>query len=527
MNSVHRRSLQLSNEQCIVAGVLLLSLGLRIMWLHLPIHPDEGEAGYNAMLWSRGDVPYVSRPMDKPPLMYFMYLLPISLLGNSIIPVRLLNDILFILSALTLYLIARDWYNRRVALAALVFYGVFMSVPAIEGPFAQASSLSLPFVIFSMYFFARFVRNGSRAHLFYSGLSASMASLVYQQGAVVVILLIVLSTFAGCRLHRQDSKPKLPILRELMGMVLPMTVGFALPMLAFLAYFSVHNGLHDLIRCTVVKFLGSDVAVARSQELSFDWTFLTIIEALPLLALAVYGFIMCVQRRSERYLWLIGWALISSILLCVQARYFGHYFQILVPPASILSGIAIDSVINAVGTKMPKHRAKAAADIAVSAIAILGFIASIYFQARQYPNFAIRWEQDFAHRIQAEVSWNPSAFNYDDQMRLAHYLDEIHIKDGELLAHGWMPSAYWLTGAKAPSVHLCTVREWSPLTEEEYERLLQMVKQRSFKCVVLQHEIPPGDPIAACTLTTYTYVGTIGDVDIFTDYPRVGGATID
>jgi len=41
------------------------------------------------------------------------------------------------------------------------------------------------------------------------------------------------------------------------------------------------------------------------------------------------------------------------------------------------------------------------------------------------------------------------------------------------------------------------------------------------------HEIPPGDTMAACTLTTHTYVGTIGDVDIFTDYHRVDGATID
>jgi hypothetical protein len=48
--------------------ICLFSLILRVLWIKIPVHGDEGEAGYDAMLWLRGNLPYAFHDMDKPPL---------------------------------------------------------------------------------------------------------------------------------------------------------------------------------------------------------------------------------------------------------------------------------------------------------------------------------------------------------------------------------------------------------------------------------------------------------------------------
>ena len=83
------------------------SLTIRLLWLFTPVVRDEGAVGYVAMVWSKGVLPYQA-PMASvnPPLAYVLYLLPSAIFGNNIIPVRILNDALFIVSIVAIYSIA-------------------------------------------------------------------------------------------------------------------------------------------------------------------------------------------------------------------------------------------------------------------------------------------------------------------------------------------------------------------------------------------------------------------------------------
>ena len=84
-------------------SILILSVILRLMWLKMPVHADEGEGGYTAMLWAQGDLPYATRLDVKGPLHYLLFLIPILLFGNDIMPVRMINNVLYFISIVALY----------------------------------------------------------------------------------------------------------------------------------------------------------------------------------------------------------------------------------------------------------------------------------------------------------------------------------------------------------------------------------------------------------------------------------------
>jgi hypothetical protein len=113
-------------------------------------------------------------------------------------------------------------------------------------------------------------------------------------------------------------------------------------------------------------------------------------------------------------------------------------------------------------------------------------------------------------------------------MEIVNYLKSLDLKDGEVLLHGWLPYLYWLSGLVAPSKHICTIKEWAPIPAEEYETLLDKVKERSFKYIILT-TIPSSftsvdalDPIAENTVTRYFYVKSIGDALIYSKYSPEG-----
>ena len=141
-----------SKSKLILISIIVVSFIVRILWLLTPVVRDEGAVGYVAMVWAKGILPYQA-PMAgvNPPLAYLMYLIPSVFFGNNIIPIRILNDALFMVSIIAIYLIAKDWFGQRTGLLSAALYGIFMSAPIFETHLAIPSSLALPFAVFSVY----------------------------------------------------------------------------------------------------------------------------------------------------------------------------------------------------------------------------------------------------------------------------------------------------------------------------------------------------------------------------------------
>jgi len=493
-------------------SILILSVILRLIWLKMPVHADEGEGGYTAMLWAQGDLPYATRLDVKGPLHYLLFLIPILLFGNDIMPVRMINNVLYFISIVALYLIARSWYNRRVGLFSILFYGIFMSAPALEGSLALASSMTLPFLIFSIYFCDKYLRgNRERKNLIFSGIFIA-STLLNQQEQFFGIILLFYMLFTRYKYFIKN-------VRSLIVDISFFIAGILLPIFITTIYFWNYGALDDLILCQM-RVLNTQLPSLSKVSVPFAWTSLTIIEASPIFLLSVFGATICILRFKKADQFLLIWTLIFLFIIKIKSIFFGHYFLSLIPQLSILSSIALNLVLDEHITKIFKDYEQNAANIFTIILLILLFGISIHFQVLQFPNYGMEWEF---------VGYPfPYCGSYDGQMELVKYLKSHVSKEGGLFIHGWMPEIYWLSGLKAPSIHLSTF--WS-IPKEEYNRLLKSVERKDFEYVIVAHQPFCNDQIYDAICKNYFYIKKIGErsdiyVQIFSKYNSKGESVV-
>src|SRR3989475_6084582 len=124
------------------------------------------------------------------------------LIGNTILGIRILNDILFLLSIFVVYRLGSRWWGRSAGVAAGFFYVFFMCLPALEGPLAMSESLLTPFLVFSLWAFQRFVDSRRDLWLAISVLAASLATLTKLSAGFGLLLLLFLVVDASRKEHR-------------------------------------------------------------------------------------------------------------------------------------------------------------------------------------------------------------------------------------------------------------------------------------------------------------------------------------
>src|SRR2546427_10622159 len=142
------RSLGSPSQRARLDLIALLLLGAiwRLFWLTATIERDEGAFAYVAWTWLRGGLPYVDAATYAGPVVYVLYAIPMVLVGNTILGIRILNDILFLLSIIVVYRLGSRWWGRSAGVAAGFFYVFFMCRPAAGGPLAMSASLLTPFL---------------------------------------------------------------------------------------------------------------------------------------------------------------------------------------------------------------------------------------------------------------------------------------------------------------------------------------------------------------------------------------------
>lgn len=496
-------------EFVFLLAIFMLSIILRMFWIKTVVVRDEGAVGYVAMAWLRGYLPY-GGPMAawNPPLAYLIYLLPIQIFGNEIIPIRMINNVLFWISVLVLYLIAKDWYGKRVGLVSALFYGVFMNAPIFEAHLAIPASLSLPFVIFSVYFCSIYLKKGQRGALLVSGLLMSSASLIVQYQVTGIFLLLAMLVYHH-KASKGYTKTKTHLTKGLMTDILVLVVGVLLPFLLTFAYFCGHgvtaNNLLQPFSLTRLEGYASLGDVYSSLK------FLIIAEALPLWLFSVFGFIISSLRFKKYHLLLIAWTLLFLPIALVPPH-FGRHFSQLIPPASLLAGVGIVSMLD-LFPKNFRNLKKSAESIFFITVLVISFIPSIYFQPIQYPNTNfVLWNQT--------VNYSFSS-NWNEQREIVDFITS-NASTEAVFIHGWEAELYWLSGHLAPGIRWATsYGSGTPdFTDKDYQEILNQVKEGVFDYVILGG-FPP-DEIMRLVPERYFFVRAIGFYQIYSKYDAEG-----
>jgi hypothetical protein len=490
--------------------ILFFAIVIRIIWLKLTVIGDEGELGYDSMLWLHGQLPYSVRLSEKPPLSYLIYMISVFFFGNTVIPVRIFNDVLFFISIIPLYLLVKDWYGKEVGLVASFFYVLFLNAPAFWGPFAVPIYLSMPFTILSVYMCNKHVGTNKIGFLFASGIFLSIAGLIRLDSFIIIIVLLVILVVSKGKNPVESSKK---FLHGLTGSILVLMATILFCLLIVTTYFWAIGALDRVISNVLTRPV-LEVGPALSEwNPPFGWQFLGFVEGLPILVFTILGCLACSLVRTRRNLFVISWLLAPLPLLLALEPHDSYHLAVLAPAASTLSALALYQPLKGFGhsknaNRLSSIRKHDIQGIFIVAIFILLLLPSTYFQALQFPNGTIHWE--FIDYPYSTIG------NYDQITQLTTYLRSLNVTDGTVLIQDWVPYVYWLTGIKAPSAYLNTYQIGLGIPSTEYERLFTEVKDKKIPYVIVVSERPQGtDPITDFVRSNYFILKSIGGVDIY------------
>lgn len=464
--------------------IILLSFILRMIWIKQQIHSDEGQAGYYATLLEEQ---VLNVPLQKG-LVFHLFYSVFGISNNPMLIIRMANDVLFLISLVVIYLFAKDLNNGndRIAIMSTISYGIFMNVPALEGTLALADSVALPFVIFSLYLYYKHTKNKNDIYFICSCLMLSLAILITPLSILGIILILIMML---------SAKKKDMIIRNVLF--------FLIVLILFITLFTIISNYYFYrsieLQRPLLNYLSSQfitISKLKSENLPFGWIFLSIVETLPLLLLSIFGIIMCIRRRNNEDIFLIMWILIFFVY-GYNTKSFGHYYLAAIPPASILSGIAISSILDDVYKNIYSL---------MIVILIISMVISVSFQIRQYSSGCIKWE--FVYSC-------GNLGSYNEQVKLANYLKSYTKEDDPILIHGWMPEIYWYSKHKSPSIiDTATYIPGVNIPQKEYDKIIDQIKKLKFKYIVFRDDFPGGE-IAEITKLRYTYVKNIGNVGIY------------
>ena len=501
-----------SKTQLALIGILALSILLRILWLFTPVARDEGAVGYVAMVWSRGILPYQA-PMAavNPPLVYLFYMIPSYFFGNNIIPIRILNDGLFLVSLIALYVTARDWFGEKAGLISAAFYGIFMSAPIFEADLAIPSSIALPFAVLSIYLFNIWIKNQKRTALFGAGFLMSVATLILQYYIVGIGLLIASTIFVVYSDYRHTDPSWKIFAKRTLSTTLIVVIGFLVLIVALSAYFLYEGIFFNFFQATILHFTGS--GYISQSEVPFSVRFLVGVEALPMWLFATVGAVFCLLRRNKYDFILIVWIAVMA-LISIPPPHFGRHFAQLIAPLSILSGLAIATVLKTVHVPSRSWSNLEGKVVVIFLLVtmLLATIPAFYYQSVQYPNsnftlFGQAWTYTFSN-------------NSAQQQELVNYID-ANAGNQSVLIHGWEDELYWLTSHLAPGTRWASSYAGSGITNQAYQSILEEVNDESFRYIILMTGFP-SDQIMKATAEKYFYVKSIGPYAIYDKYNSNG-----
>ena len=285
---------------------------------------DESYLAVTGDVLRNGGRLYVDVIDRKPPVAPVMYAL-IREWSVDMRAVRIVLALLIFLNGLVVAeLVRRLSTSRRAALFAgvLAIIGTALFLP----PDAQAANFELWGLLpaSAAVLCVVVARESKRIPAFWFALAGSCVVLAAncKQPYIVVGLVVLFEAV------RRANDKSLSIVATVFGAVVA-----ALPIFVFFG------------RSTMIRWVWTDnsdyvsggVSIARATAIGAALTLSFVVLHLPLF----YGVWAAVARRFRADLTVLVWLVVSALVIPIGLRFFGHYYQQVVPPLAVLTGCAL------------------------------------------------------------------------------------------------------------------------------------------------------------------------------------------
>lgn len=472
-------------------AILALSALLRLAFLHEPFETDEGYYATIAQNILRGGLPYRDAIDIKPPGVFYLYTLAISLFGATTEAVRTFTALYSLLTVLAVYWVARHLAGARAGIGAALVYSIFSSFPRLQGSGSNTEVfLVLPLTL-AVWFFLRADDSQKRSQLVWSGLCAGLAMLIKQMALPMVALLLLLIPF----FKTAEARLKATIF-NLISFLAPMV----LCALVVVSYFALRGGLDDLFYWTVdfplLRYRDSGVT---GPSLGGILEFLASSLIVPVLLGIPSALWLAGTKRTIGGLLPLLMIATVSLDIVLPGKYFPHYFIMIIPFLAIPAGIGLVNI-----PRMPKVPA---------GLALLALLAAFVFSGWENYKFYTVYSPE---TVSTEKYGGPL---FVESVSVARYLREHTQPDDYIFQWGLAPELYFLADRRCPNPFLVSpLLDWAKDPGQATDEMLRSLSDKRPAYIVFQPRwsfVPGGHEIYNYVQKNCTQERQIGYALIF------------
>ncbi|MCB4792765.1 MAG: glycosyltransferase family 39 protein [Elusimicrobia bacterium] len=421
-------------------GILLIFLAVffnfyfRYPFLNIPLERDEGEYAYIADVIEDGGLPYRDAFDQKPPGIFYLYYLVFLIFGKKVIALRLFAAFYNLISVYFVYKIGKLLKGKDLGFVAALIFSLTSSERRLLGFSANTEVFMLAPIIAGTYFALAYLASKKMAALIISGALFGVSVMFKQPAFLNFFCMFFFIAYYGI-------KEKESVTRYLKA-CLAMAAAFAVPILLSALYFAGSGAFDDFkyqVLLHNVAYIGWAIPKGHGMKNLLDTlSFLSQSQAV-LWALLFFGMIVIIfERRAKYFEFIIFWFLFSFLAVSLGKRFTLHYFEQLMPPLALISGMGLIGLTTFLNrNKVPK----------------LGFsVFMVFLLVLLLPYKANRAYSDYSKQELTSAIYSGNPFNED--VKAAEFIKQnSDIKDKVFVA-GSEPQILFYADRKSASRYI-------------------------------------------------------------------------
>ena len=320
----------------IILGVCVFIL-LRIPSLFEPYwYGDEGIYASVALEMKRGEALYTQIWDNKPPIIYWTYIL-CSYGKDFLFNLRLLNIVTGILTLIGVFKLVKKLFNSKLAFITFSISIILLGLPILEGNITNAENIFLPLIVWGYYLVVNQSKNKGRFILV--GVFLSLAFL-YKLVAGVSFAALFLYLIV-IELRNNKSKNKSINLKNIILIIL----GFVTPIILLIVWELYKGTFIEFINTTLVDMV---IYVGYGGE---DWLGLVFLKftgpakiILTTVFVCLVGINFLKGKISKRSLFISFVFLFEFLGVLISSRGYNHYLLQLIPSLMLIVSLFLEKL---------------------------------------------------------------------------------------------------------------------------------------------------------------------------------------
>jgi 4-amino-4-deoxy-L-arabinose transferase-like glycosyltransferase len=406
-------------EFALALSIGLLVVAIRAPLMDLPLERDEGGYAYIAWRMTFGETPYLDWFDQKPPGIFAVYRVAISLADDAVVAVRALAAVFSATASIALFYLVRALLGTCAGWMAALLLAFLSADPMIHGSIANTELFMLPGIVIATLLVLR-ATDAAKTPIATSvaaGLSIGIA-IAFKQVAVLNLPFFLLAF--GLRVRGTNRW------RRLGGFAAWLGVGVAAVWGPILAWLQLRGALAAAIDATILHNLAYAGALGGSRRLELLMAYggpLLRSQAVTWALAALGGVLLACRRDRFAALFLGGWALANAVGVSVGGHYFPHYFQQLLPAVAALAAAAVCG--GRAGVDPPRWRVGAVGCLALAPLVLtaLSFwtLSPAAAIQRIYPYNAFGSMPMIASEIESITAADDAVFLFGTEPEILYY----------------------------------------------------------------------------------------------------------